>query len=135
MQEKSLNVFSDGKVVLNLPAAKYNKRRFIGRINYEQKTFFSVRRNRKVHVFRKNNSLSVPYDLIHKKKKGFLYICINLDGKRLWTSALAFIKLGIIMSFVKQGFETQVFLELEKFKKTKREARIQRNMLKKGGKI
>ncbi len=129
MYNQSLHVVQDGVVFLHLPTVKFNKKRFIGKINYEEKTFYSVKRRKKYHLFRQNNSLSLPYDLIHKRKKGFLYICINLDGKKLWSSALAFKQYGNTMTFSKQGFETQVFLELNKFKKNRKEARTERIVL------
>jgi hypothetical protein len=132
MDNPRLQIQSDGKVFLNLPTVKYNKRRFIGTIDYSKNTFISVPRYKKYHLFKNTNSLSVPYDLIYKRKKGFIYVSVKLDGKDLYTSALALKKLGIVMQFLKQGFEKQIFLELNKFKRTKREARIERLILKKG---
>src|SRR5690349_9793817 len=105
MSYNNIQILDNGKVILNLPNANYNRQRFIGTINYENKTYDSVPRYKGIHLFRTTNSISVPYDLIYKKNKGFVYVHVILDKKGLWTSALALKKLGKIMRF--PGFETQ----------------------------
>lgn len=130
-KKPNLFFYRNGKVILYLPKVKGNKLRYIGKIQKTKKTFYSTPKKGKIHVFRKTNSLSLPYDLLHRNKKGFIYICINLDGNNLWTSVLAMKKYGEVMQFSKQGFEPQIFLELSKWKDTKKRAKIERMKLKK----
>jgi hypothetical protein len=130
MQQSKLEIQSDGKVFLNLPEARCNKRRFIGTIDFNKKEYISVPRYKRIHLFRATNSLSVPYDLVYKeRKKKFIYVKVILDGKDLWTSTIAIKKLGEVLCFSKQGFEPQVFLKLSKWKKTKKDARAERTKL------
>ena len=130
LQKPYINILHNGKVVLYLPNVQFNKRRYIGKIDKEKKTFITFKRNRGIHLFRKNNSLSFPYDLIYRRNKGFIYICANLEGIKLWTSVLALKIFGEIMKFSKQGYETQIFLPVDKFKKSKKEAKNERRILK-----
>jgi hypothetical protein len=130
--EPKLQVLNGGKVYLFLPLRKTKKWFIIGRIDYERKTFYTTNKNSKKHVFKKTNSLSIPIDLVFGSRNGFLYICSKLDGKEIWTSVRAVKKFGHILHFKAQGFEKQIFLSLNKWKTTKKEARVERNNLRKG---
>lgn len=131
-QVPKINVNSFSEVWLHCPNAKFKKNRIIGKIDYSKKLYNSAPKNSKHHKFNLDNSLSLPYDLIYKPQKGFLYICIKFDGKKIYSSSLAFKVFGVERQFKTNGYEKQVFLQIDKFHKSLDDARKAGRMLKDG---
>lgn len=129
--KESISITSNGNVWLYLPNAPFAKRRMIGRIDYKTKIFYTSPRNRK-HILRINNSLGISRLLLYRKQKTIRYLCISYEGNELWTSVLALNKFGTILQFPIKGFEEQIFLELNKWKQSKLEAKNERLAIKKG---
>ena len=135
-KKPQLVIYKDGKVFLfDLPSFTKRKQIKIGEINYSKKTFYSVNRNRRKHVFRKDNLLALPHALIYRRSPIFYYICIPLDGKLLWTSVRALKAFGTLLDFRIKGYELQIGMKLDKFKKTKKAARTERKKLKEESKL
>ncbi len=116
-----------GKVYINLPELKFKRKRFIGRIEKQTKTFYSSPRNTKKHLMKFINALGISYDFIKNNGKSFKYICVTLDKKKLWTSRKALFKYGQFLHFKKEGFEKQIFLKLKYWKRNKVSAQIERS--------
>lgn len=131
-QVPKINVNSLGEVWLFCPNAKFKKNRIIGKVDYSKKMYVSAPKNSRHHKFNLDNSLSLPYDLIYKPHKGFLYVCIKFDGKKIYSSSLAFKVFGIERQFKSNGYEKQVFLKIDKFHNSLDDARKERQMLKYG---
>jgi hypothetical protein len=131
-EEPFLQYIDDGRVFLNLPAVKKNSRRLLGKIDRVQNTFYSVKRYRNAHLYRKLNSLSIPYDMIYRAEIGFKYVCINFENSEYWTSVFALLLRGVKVNFFHLGFEAQIHLELSLWKKSKREARYERAKIRNG---
>jgi hypothetical protein len=125
-----LAIINNGKVFLfNLPSSTNRRQIKIGEIKYIKKTFYSVNRSSEKHVFKNQNLLAFSSELIYLSQPGFYYLCIPLDGIKLWTSILAIKKFGSEIDFRSRGYELQIGLPLDKFKKSKKEARAERKKL------
>lgn len=126
-----LQFLGNGKVFINLPERRRKKRIMLGKIIPRKKTFYSIKKSKK-HLFRKTNSLSLSSELVEKKNSGFIYICMNYENKKLWSSRLALMKFGHVLHFKHQGFEKQIFLPLDRWHNNKSKAKVERIKIKKG---
>lgn len=88
------------------------KERIIGNLDLAGDGTFTTTRKEK-HLFRKTNSLGVPYALLVNEKIRFKWIVINYLGRKLVTSRNYFLKKGHIRQY--KNFELQVLLPLEMF--------------------
>ncbi len=129
--KESILITPAGVVWLFLPNATFGKKRMIGKIDYKTKIFYTSPRD-KNHLLRMNNSLGISRLLLYRKLKSIRYVCITYEGEKLWTSVLALNTLGTILQFPIKGFEEQIFLELNKFKQSKLEAKNEWIAIKKG---
>lgn len=140
-QKPYLQFSGDGKVFLNLPAVKMknqkfiNNHRYIGKIVKPEKTFYTAKKYRNAHLFKRFNSFAIPLDLIDTNKIRFIYICANYEGNELWTSVYKLLLKGKTVEFTQYGFEEQIHLDLSLWKKTKAEAKAEMKKIINGEKI
>ena len=113
-------VKNNGKrIILTLKLVAETRFRKIGVVNLAQKSF-EVKRKREKHRFRKTNSYGFNSKLLHDAK---LFDTIRLsDETARWVIPVSFVlENGTYLNFKKEGFETQIFINLDKiepFKKT-----------------
>lgn len=96
------------KVILNLNG----KSREIGKLDSAGQGTFTTSR-KPSHLFKKNNSLGLSFNLLKDAEIKFNWISIDYQGRKLVTSRNYFLQFGQVMQF--SGFELQVFLPLDLF--------------------
>lgn len=85
--------------------------RYIGKLDAAgEGTFITSRKEN--HLFRKNNSLGVNYDLLSSADIHFKNICITYNGKKYNSTREYFLKKGKAFQFSNKGFELQLFVPL-----------------------
>lgn len=109
------------RVYLHLPGKKYKPYRKLGEINKKKKTFYSVPKFSDKHLMECNNSIGICYRLTWQYEKFIKYICIMYDDKKLWTTLKRLKKYGTFLHFKSNDLEKQIFLNLSKFSKSKKE--------------
>lgn len=118
MERNSIKVRQDGTVLLDLPNNDYKgKNRNIGFL--DSQTFYTKRSQK--HVLRIDNSLGFNYELI-KDLSQFDYVCVNFEGRELWTSRKAILNKKLVRKFSKGALELQIFYRLQDFKDNKADA-------------
>lgn len=87
-----------------------NKKRELGVINTIEKSIY-VKRNRRKHVMRKNNSYGFNYFLLKNATKFDTVILTDDVGS--WEIPISYImENGTFLNFKQVGFELQIFLSL-----------------------
>lgn len=85
------------------------KSRLIGILDESgEGTFIAIRKEK--HLFRKNNSLGVNYELLTAKYISFKWIVIDYCNRKLVSTREYFLQKGKALQFNKQGFELQIFV-------------------------
>lgn len=73
-------------------------------------TFIALRKEK--HLFRKNNSLGINYELLTAGHIHFKWIMIDYCNRKLVSTRDYFLKKGKALNFSKQGFELQMFVPI-----------------------
>lgn len=93
-------------------------------------TFIAIRKEK--HLFRKNHSLGINYELLTAGHIHFKWILIDYCNRRLVSTRNYFLKKGKALNFTKQGFELQIFVPIAEMNiHTARQFELQQAQMKK----
>ena len=112
-------VKNNGKrIILTLKLVSETRFRKLGIVNLAQKSF-EVKRKREKHLFRKLYSYGFNSKLLHDAK---MFNTVRLSDETCrWTIPVSFIlENGTYLNFKGQGFETQIFINLDKIEQFKK---------------
>lgn len=112
-------VKNNGKrIILILKLVSETRYRKLGIVNLAQKSF-EVKRKREKHLFRKSYSYGFNSKLLHDAK---MFNTVRLSDETCrWTIPVSFIlENGTYLNFKGQGFETQIFINLDKIEQFKK---------------
>lgn len=113
MQQETIEVKPNGKVVLTLPEGKdYKQIRTIGFIR--DRTFQTFRKSSNQY-FKNLNAIGLNFKLISQGEKYFDWIKIEFDFEIIETSREFFLEFGEFKHFKKNNLDKQLFLNLDLF--------------------
>jgi len=104
-------------LIISIKLEKDIKLREIGKVNVKER-FIEMKRNRSKHLFRKNNSYGFNEFLIRASKTFDKVKLIDDLGTYLFPKT-EILEKGKYLFFKEQGFEKQLFLQLEEINKFK----------------
>ena len=106
------------RIILTLKLVSETRFRKLGIVNLAQKSF-EVKRKREKHLFRKLYSYGFNSKLLHDAK---MFNTVRLSDETCrWTIPVSFIlENGTYLNFKGQGFETQIFINLDKIEQFKK---------------
>ena len=110
---------NDARMVVYLKLKSESKKRRLGIINFATRTLY-VKRNSAKHLFRKDSSYGFNHKLLSETKK---FDSVRLqDENSEWLIPVKFIlDNGSFLHFKADGFERQIFIQLNKIYDFKRE--------------
>lgn len=104
-------------LIVSLKLEKESKSRGIGKIHVKER-FIELKRDRSKHLFRKNNSYGFNEYLIRASKTFDTIKLIDDVGTYIFPKTTILEK-GSYLFFKQQGFEKQLFLQLDEIEKFK----------------
>jgi hypothetical protein len=84
---------------------------FLGKIDTKDEGTFITSREEK-HLFKKNLSLGINYELLTQTEVPFKWILIKFCGKFLKSTRNYFLTKGKAFAFGKKGYELQIFVPI-----------------------
>ncbi len=113
---------NDARMVVYLKLKAESKKRKVGIINYATRTLY-VKRNSAKHLFRKDGSYGFNHKLLSETKR---FDSVRLqDENSEWLIPVSFIlNNGSFLHFKGDGFERQIFIQLNKIDDFKRETKF-----------
>jgi hypothetical protein len=131
VSEKNIAVVNDGMgneiivvrknniLTISLKLSGDNYKRDLGYVDMSNRKFY-VKRNREKHLFKKNSSYGFNHKLLNDAKQ-FDQVVIQ-DEHSLWEIPREYIlKNGSFLHFKSDGFERQIFIQLDKIKQFTKE--------------
>lgn len=102
---------TDKPHIFNVKLPIQGKSKLIGILDKSgEGTFIAIRKEK--HLFRKNNSLGINYELLTSRYIPFKWIVIDYCNRHLVSSREYFLHKGKALQFNKQGFELQIFVPI-----------------------
>lgn len=116
--DNALAINSLGDLTLKL--ANEPRTRSIGQIFQGRDTYYYYKTVKSSNVMRINNSIGLHFGVIEKlpEDSGVL-ISLGPDHKRLYVSKKDILAKGTFLHFKKEGFEKQIFVELDHWSEQK----------------
>lgn len=113
---------NDARMVVYLKLKAESKKRKVGIINFATRTLY-VKRNSAKHLFRKDGSYGFNHKLLSETKR---FDSVRLqDENSEWLIPVSFIlDNGSFLHFKGDGFERQIFIQLNKIDDFKRETKF-----------
>lgn len=108
--------------VLNIAINLGMKTRYIGKL-YLTSGVFECRKNRRKHLLKKINSIGFNYSLMKSDK--IKLVKLHLDNETLYITREYLQRVGEVLKFEKQGFELQIFVNMNHFSRTPAAANLQ----------
>jgi len=131
--EPYLKYMDDGKIFLQLPAnAKGKKCKYVGKWDKSQDTLFTGKKFKNAHLFLRFNSIGFPLLLFESEKEKFKFIIMEYEKELYYTSTYAMLLRGKLVSFYQYNTEVQVHLSLQFWKKSIKEVKKERKMIRNG---